>query len=443
MMAGVMGERCGGCGIQATEDQIFKKESLPFRRPKTFCPNCHARFQRRVFQFVLILDLVMGAAGLAMIWRNPYSEPGNVFFNLFLFEAFFILATLPHELGHAWVGRQIGFDVRKVIVGFGTTIVARKIFGFDIEFKRIPFGGITIGFPLGAKRARTRCFLFVLAGPLANFVLSAGAYLLAPKGSMTFDLGRSLRPWPLFLLANLVVVVCNLIPFVASTAYGRISSDGLALFQLAFLRRLPFVPNQELGRFAMLARGLRRLIKWVATVFLSLCSLLCFGIAALLARDLMSKEADAALWFAVCLFTTLGTVLGWFVFRVWQAPAVTRAVNPYASPSPYSEIIRSYQADVQRNSLWPQGVSPQALVTGFNQLKIENKLSEAELLIDDALQKTPENLTLILLRLDIPAAENRWNEVEAMLGSILTRADLSSATRTVLLAGQIKAILKG
>ncbi len=62
------------------------------------------------------------------------------------------------------------------------------------EFKRIPCGGITAGFPLGPKWVRTRYFLFVLAGPLSNFALAAGAYLLVPEDSKTFNFERRLNP---------------------------------------------------------------------------------------------------------------------------------------------------------------------------------------------------------------------------------------------------------
>src|SRR5262249_54896266 len=73
-MAGVMSARCAGCGIQAVEGQVFKKESFPLRKARTFCPNCQARFRRQVFQFVLAFNLVLGlleaTSGRQLALRN-------------------------------------------------------------------------------------------------------------------------------------------------------------------------------------------------------------------------------------------------------------------------------------------------------------------------------------------------------------------------------------
>ena len=377
-----------------------------------------------------------------MIWKNPSSAAGHVFFNLFVFEAVSMLATLPHELGHAWAGRQLGFDVRKVLVGFGATVFIGKILGFDVEFKRIPFGGITIGFPVGSHWVRTRHFLFVLAGPLANFMLAACAYWLVPSDSKTFNFERPLNFWWLFVLGNLFLVIFSLIPFVALTAYGRLPSDGLALFQLAILRRLPFVPKHGPAKFLSFEYNARRVIKSTAAIFLSLCGLLCLSLALLMVKDLLFKHADAGLWFAASVLAGLGAAFAWSVSRVFRTPTASWSLNPYAGPSPHSQIVDAYQSDLERRSHWPEDLLKEPLGLELNRLKEEKKLDEAEKLLAEALQKAPQNLTLLMNRAEVLGLAARWRDVEMVLASALLQTDLNPATRTILLAEQIKAVLK-
>ena len=70
------------------------------------------------------------------------------------------------------------------------------------------------------------------------------------------------------------------------------------------------------------------------------------------------------------------------------------------------------------------------------------KLNEAGRLFDEALRKAPRNLTLLIYKADVLALANRWQDVETILGSLLFQTDLSSGTRAVLLACQIKAFLR-
>src|SRR5439155_23525571 len=98
--------------------------------------------------------------------------------------------------------------------------------------------------------------------------------------------------------------------------------------------------------------------------------------------------------------------------------------------------------EVQLKSQWPEGFIAPAFWSEFQGLKNEMKLNEAGRLLDEALRKAPRNLTLLIYQADVLSLANRWQDVERILGSILLQTDLSSGTRAVVLAGQIKAVLR-
>src|SRR5207245_6161417 len=62
-------------------------------------------------------------------------------------------------------------------------------------------------------------------------------------------------------------------------------------------------------------------------------------------------------------------------------------------------------------------------------------------LLAEALHKAPQNLMLLIHRVDVLALAARWQDVETVLGSILHQTDLNQATRAVLFTGQIEAVL--
>lgn len=81
--------------------------------------------------------------------------------------------VMLHELAHALAARRAGGEVREVGVGFGPTLLRRKVGGVDVTLRPLPLGGfaaIDVDRLPPARRVPV-----LLAGPLAN--IAAGLLL--------------------------------------------------------------------------------------------------------------------------------------------------------------------------------------------------------------------------------------------------------------------------
>jgi len=189
-------------------------------------------------KWLFLLNFFVGGIGLIFLYLLPEAKIGSVFLNLFFFEMFVAATILPHELGHAWAAKALGWRVFKLHVGLGRTLFTRKIFGFETEFKTIPMLGLAFATPRNKQYFRIKRFGFILAGPLTNLVLAMPWLFLIPA-SQIVDLNwleQGIAPGRDFFYANLVVLLLNLLPFNVTTPYGKLPSDGKALWQCLFLK---------------------------------------------------------------------------------------------------------------------------------------------------------------------------------------------------------------
>jgi len=362
-----MGPECDVCGIRAGDDQIFAREAVPFCRTKTYCPNCYARFYRRVLQFVLVLTVVLGLLGATVLWRDPTSSTGRLFLNALFFQAFIIATILPHEFGHAFMARLVGFQVSRIVVGFGRVLFECKLFGFQVSFRRIPYGGITVAHVTRTEWVRTRYLLFVLAGPMANAALAAIAFSVYGVRLTSLTL-ESPTDWPsLFILANLIVVLENLFPFVYPSPYGRLPSDGLALFQIVILRKLPFIPPPKPAKRLQMKRRLDRVIRCIGACLWFFGALLFAGIVIFLVAIMKPPPPLGPLVAGVILFGSITAVCIWFGVRVLREPV--SVLSPGVQPSmPHADILRAFYEEVRAKSTWPIGDPPQPAMPDFESL---------------------------------------------------------------------------
>lgn len=244
---------CDKCGIQTEIPEAFFKRRKSFRRSiLTECPQCHAKSQLSGLKKNLLWNLAYGPIGLALVLMLPERMSGWFLLNLFLFQVFLIASILPHEFGHAFVARWLGFKVFKVYVGFGQTFFSRNLFGFQTEFRTIPLGGLALATPIDTNWFRLKQLAFIFAGPFANLLLFAVALLFVPLHQL-WDfrlLGQSLAPGQVFLYVNLLILVQNLWPHTFNTPIGRLANDGKLLWQTLFTKS-DMIASTLATRFAL------------------------------------------------------------------------------------------------------------------------------------------------------------------------------------------------
>lgn len=238
-----MSATCHRCGAFDPAGNVFRSERLPFRGARIYCPKCHAKLEESFLLGILALNVVFGLIGFVTLWLNPASTVGHVFVNLFLIQFVILPSVIVHEFAHAIVGKLCGLTVLKIWIGRGKTIYRLKFFGFDTEFKMIPVGGLTFLTHGFKSKLRVRYFLAILAGPFINMVILAVAWKFTSWRN--FSLESSIQFAAFVAFAQIFILVENLLPYRIQTALGRLSTDGLSLFQL-LLSKSPDVLNSNL-----------------------------------------------------------------------------------------------------------------------------------------------------------------------------------------------------
>jgi hypothetical protein len=189
-------------------------------RPKTA--------RKRVGGMIFGLIAGMVFAGLLIESSNAATDAGNpaTAFVVPFFLLSFVVAVAVHEFGHVVAGWTVRFRFSFISIG--------PLF-LKIEYGR-PKIGLRRGMPSGGRagmhldqvrRLRRRLLIFTMAGPMANLLSAAGAfvlldYFLSPSKSWLY------LPALVFLPISLMLGIVNLIPF----RLGMLYTDGARIAML-------------------------------------------------------------------------------------------------------------------------------------------------------------------------------------------------------------------
>jgi hypothetical protein len=216
-----MRHRCDSCGAESDEARAFAPPDgvWPFRRRR--CHPCHAATIRwrtlRSWQLLGVLG-----AGTAAILAAPESlaaadAPGrhaaSLWFNCIVLPCLLLYPIIVvHELGHALLGRALGFKVHRVQIGLGARWRRFERLGLPFELNGPPSGGFTwIAFGGGAALV-PRQIAVLLGGILAEAALVLGAVAVARLlGTRDlFALGMGVNPIPALAIVGSITFLGQL-----------------------------------------------------------------------------------------------------------------------------------------------------------------------------------------------------------------------------------------
>jgi hypothetical protein len=224
---------CSGCGVSSELHSAFHNEPNSIRK---FCPPCWAKRDAANDRIYLGTYIFLGLLGAVLAFYE--SQWGFLLLTFFLFHVFGILATVPHELGHALAARGCGMHVFQVVVGVGKKLFECQIFGVLVEFRTIPYGGFTLALFAERERFRIREFAYALAGPMANLIVALVVLAIVGWDRIAdFQPHQKVSPWTLLFASNGLVFITNLIPRSFPTATGQMVSDGVHLLRAFAMKR--------------------------------------------------------------------------------------------------------------------------------------------------------------------------------------------------------------
>ena len=148
-----------------------------------------------------------------------------------IFVVFFWIPLLViHEAGHAIVARLCGWEVERVVIGFGRTWLTRVIEGTPVIFKTVPLSGYVVPRPRDLQSPRLKNALIFAAGPAFELIaalivigIAGPVAIFQPSNAMPVIAAQS------FCVAAALGLVFTLVPHTVSTERGESWSDGLGI----------------------------------------------------------------------------------------------------------------------------------------------------------------------------------------------------------------------
>jgi hypothetical protein len=167
---------------------------------------------------------------------------GWVMLNGALLAVLLALLIVPHELGHVLGAWLAGLRVFLVQLGHGPLLGSVRFLGTTWQLRAFLDGGVTCTGHPDLRFFRRKLALMVLAGPLMNGLLLAAALWWRPPAELIDQLRRwpdepGLLPLPVFVLANVVLLLLSLVPWRVRAARAVHTSDGLKLLRALFMTR--------------------------------------------------------------------------------------------------------------------------------------------------------------------------------------------------------------
>ncbi|MDP2874123.1 MAG: site-2 protease family protein [bacterium] len=178
------------------------------------------------------------------------------------------LVIVLHELGHALMGRLLGFRLKEFCVGFPPHLELFKVGGCRVVFNPIPIGGVAVFDDDFSTAKPIKRVLVILAGPLAGLlpVMAVWLCLFVSQGpqvaaELTNLIGRIIReilsdlpslflPTREFSLASASADVGTTVGS-AGLAMTSLSLTGFLSTFLALINLLP-IPGLDGGRVLLI-----------------------------------------------------------------------------------------------------------------------------------------------------------------------------------------------
>lgn len=191
--------------------------------------------------YVFVFTVILALLGAEIISDFKPVKLATLFFLLF-WPPLLVL----HEAGHALMADLLGWEVRRMVIGFNKEVWRVHVRGVPIIINLIPLGGYVIPAPRNLSAPRLKLALIYLAGPGIELLLLAGLVgALGPQLFVTSSDDYGVIAMQALAVAILFGAVTNLIPVPFTDGSRRGVSDGLGFFRSFTLPEDHFVAMMQ------------------------------------------------------------------------------------------------------------------------------------------------------------------------------------------------------
>ena len=188
--------------------------------------------------FVIVISIIF----LFMMTMEILSNYEPKKLGALLFVVFWIPLLFIHEFGHAIMAKILGWDVQRIVIGFGRVLFNTYLLNAPMEIRSIPLEGFVQIAPKTLRLARLKHALIYFAGPgielLAFFIIMLMLGGLEQLFTISNDYTRiALQS---FAFAALAGAVINLIPLGIITKDGSTPNDGMGILLCLFSTEMDY-----------------------------------------------------------------------------------------------------------------------------------------------------------------------------------------------------------
>jgi len=222
---------CSDCGRRSQWSASFGTV-YSFKGPQPLCPLCqrHRRERRAKRMWGAALSLLIAVPLLAALgFTRDLLWMGMAWAWLMISM---YLSIFPHELGHAFMARAVGYRPLAIVVGEPGPARKRELFGIRLLLGKLPQAGLMFFEPSDLRWPRLRCIAITAAGALTNLLLGWCVLQLALAIDVPFHQSFAKSGLLVFAAANGILAFVNLWPTHSVTPVGRFPNDGLKLLKM-------------------------------------------------------------------------------------------------------------------------------------------------------------------------------------------------------------------
>jgi tetratricopeptide (TPR) repeat protein len=144
-------------------------------------------------------------------------------------------SIIIHELGHAFFGRLVNFEIKRIVIGTGREVFRKKIGNILFILTNNFNAGLTYWGNVSDHNIKFRFGIFLLGGFMAQGVFILICLFYSGAAINEILLFRDVTLNHLFIHANLFLIVVNIIPYNINFMGLKLPNDGLQFLKLPFL----------------------------------------------------------------------------------------------------------------------------------------------------------------------------------------------------------------